>query len=124
MADSSLESNSGAIGSCEVSVQDCLDRLAELNKSETAQDISAFVYSVRGCIGGQGDAHTKRHHVCFSGPGRPNPMLHNIISELLNYLVRSYEDRYDETKAIIEQDMAVSKGAVQERFAVEDFVIK
>jgi regulator of sigma D len=48
----------------------------------------------------------------------------NIISELVNYLVQSYEDRYDETKAIIEQDMAVSKEAVQERFPVEDVVIK
>jgi hypothetical protein len=62
-ADPSLESDSGAICSCEVSVQDCLDRLAELN-------------SVRGCIGRQRDVHTKRHHVLFSGPGRPNPMLH------------------------------------------------
>jgi hypothetical protein len=41
----------------------------------------------------------------------------NIIPDLVDYLVQSYEDKYDKAQAIIErQDMAVSNEAVQERF--------
>ncbi|KAG2000837.1 hypothetical protein GB937_010779 [Aspergillus fischeri] len=41
----------------------------------------------------------------------------SIISDLVEHLAQSYEDKYDETGAIIEQqDIALSNEAVQERF--------
>ncbi|KAL6229611.1 hypothetical protein BDW75DRAFT_249470 [Aspergillus navahoensis] len=119
----SLKSDFGAICSSEVSVQDSLDRLAGLNQFEnasksTAQDICRLqllgamlhLWAVR--------LDTLRGNMSASvAPAARIQCSLNIIPDLVDYLVQSYEDKYDKTKAIIErQDMAVSNEAVQERF--------
>lgn len=70
--------------------------------------------------------HIRSQHIRFSGSDAQVQCPLSIISGLVNHLPPTYEDNYDETRAIIEQqEMAFSNEAVQKRFksVSQDIVI-
>ncbi|KAH2152561.1 hypothetical protein KXW33_002141 [Aspergillus fumigatus] len=123
MTDSPVQPDLVPVCPCEVSVRDCLDTLAELNKVENANESTARDICHLQLLGARLHWWAVRwdtlgaNRTASVAPDAQIQCSLGIISDLVNYLTPSYEDKYDETGAIMErQEMALSAEAVQERF--------
>lgn len=132
MADSPAKSDFATVCPCGVSVRNCLDTLAELKKVKNVNQSTDRDICHLQLLGEKlhwWAARWDTPGVNISASLSPDVQIQcslSIISGLVNQLPPTYEDNYDETRAIIEQqEMAFSNEAVQKRFKsiLQDIVI-